>query len=129
MGPSHELCAESTFSLCNDEACTLPWTDTQKADLENNGTTWLHVKDDLMFNDTTVYLQRQTRGQVAAVQKLKISTCGLEVIKSNIKSLTKTFFVGQKQGIIKGKEYLSGVFSSNSLCPIVSSRLVEKVGR
>jgi hypothetical protein len=62
VGPSHELCAESTFSLFKDWACTVPWTEPEKAELVNNGTTWLHIKDDFMFNDTIVYLQRKTRG-------------------------------------------------------------------
>jgi hypothetical protein len=84
VGPSHDLCAQSTFLLFKDEACTQPWTETEKAELKNNGTTWLHIKDDFMFNDTLVYLQRTTRGKVSDVQKFNITTCGLEIIYSEL---------------------------------------------
>jgi hypothetical protein len=48
---------------------------------------------------------------------------------SQIKSVTKTFIVDTKLGLIRGTEYVPKVFSSNSLCPIVSYHLVEKIGK
>jgi hypothetical protein len=45
-----------------------------------------------------------------------------------VNSVTKSFLVENKQGLINGTDYLPKVISSSELCPIVSLRLVEKKG-
>ena len=50
-----------------------------------------------MYNDTSVFMQRKTRGKVTAVQKFKIASCGSEVIiNDGVPFLFKKFTIGEK---------------------------------
>ena len=130
VGASHDACSESTFELCFDFNCTEAWNQTEKAELITSGNeVVMRFKNDIMYNDTNVYLQRKTRGAVTAVQKFNFTSCGSEVIKNKGVTAQKIrLIVGLNQEKIEFSEEFDKLFSSNSLCPINSFYFVEKIG-
>ena len=86
---SHADCdTTDSFDLCDAEDCSnQPWTHTDKAELVAYTDTgiayfYLHIKNDIQYLETGVWLQKKTKGDVTAVKHLKLEVCGLEQVLS-----------------------------------------------
>jgi len=137
-GPgSHVECGISSWTLWQDAACTIPWTDTAKAQLINDPATGeyrIQLYSSTPFAQQTLYIRRETKGNKVAIQGINFETCGSESILSmdpTFLSVSLDYLVGSQSGTDPNLQiYQSSTFrpkfrSNSRLCPIVNMRLVR----